>query len=173
MLRETGAGLGTETMQKNLSVEREYERIKMQPRQEFNRIDVNQDGSITFEEIERFLNAQTNGQVETEMAQSIFNAIDENESGVIQLDEFIDAYFEHQKYVKERIQELEESLKANKASREQFLIKLQEQRKKQKLNSYHIDEDSLLTVKLIEARSLTPVGIQGSCDPYAVLSFEN
>ena len=41
MLRETGAGLGTETMQKNLSVEREYERIKMQLRQEFNRIDVN------------------------------------------------------------------------------------------------------------------------------------
>jgi hypothetical protein len=39
MLKETGAGVGTECMQKNLSKEREYERILMQLKQEFAQID--------------------------------------------------------------------------------------------------------------------------------------
>jgi hypothetical protein len=36
MLRETGAGVGAETMQKNLSKDREYERILTQLRNEFS-----------------------------------------------------------------------------------------------------------------------------------------
>lgn len=69
MLRETGAGVGAETMQKNLSKDREYERILLQLKQEFSRIDLNNDGSITFDEIIRFLNEQTNGTVDTSIAE--------------------------------------------------------------------------------------------------------
>ena len=69
MLKETGAGVGAETMSKNLSKEREYERIKNQLREEFSRIDLNQDGSITFDEIIRFLNEQTSGTVDTSIAE--------------------------------------------------------------------------------------------------------
>jgi Ca2+-binding EF-hand superfamily protein len=56
MLKETGTGVGAETMHKNLSKEREYERIMNQLRAEFSRIDINRDGSITLDEIVRFLN---------------------------------------------------------------------------------------------------------------------
>ena len=56
MLRETGAGVGAETMQKNLAKDREYERIFNQLKDEFSRIDLNRDGTITIEEIVRFLN---------------------------------------------------------------------------------------------------------------------
>lgn len=56
MLRETGAGVGAETMSKNLSKDREYERILQQLRQEFSRIDINNDGTISMDEIIRFLN---------------------------------------------------------------------------------------------------------------------
>ena len=69
MLKETGAGVGAETMQKNLSKEREYERIKNQLKQEFSKIDLNNDGTITIDEIVRFLNEQTSGTVDTSLAE--------------------------------------------------------------------------------------------------------
>lgn len=56
MLKETGAGVGVETMDKNLNKDREYERIHNQLKSEFGRIDLNRDGSITIDEIIRFLN---------------------------------------------------------------------------------------------------------------------
>ncbi len=72
MLRETGAGVGPDTMQKNLSKDREYERIFNQLKGEFSQIDLNRDGSITLDEIIRFLNEQTNGTVDTAIAEQIF-----------------------------------------------------------------------------------------------------
>ena len=72
MLKETGAGVGAETMQKNLSKDREYERILTQLKEEFSRIDLNRDGSISMDEIVRFLNEQTNGTVDTSIAEQIF-----------------------------------------------------------------------------------------------------
>lgn len=56
MLKETGAGVGAETMQKNLAKDREYERIFNKLKEEFSRIDRNRDGSISIDEIIRFLN---------------------------------------------------------------------------------------------------------------------
>ena len=94
MLKETGAGVGAETMQKNLSKEREYERIMIQLRNEFSRIDLNRDGSISLQEIIQFLNDQTQGTVDTSIAEQIFQEIDEDGSGVIILDEFVSTYFE-------------------------------------------------------------------------------
>lgn len=56
LLKETGTGVGAETMQRNLTKEREYETIKNQLRDEFSKIDLNNDGSISMDEIIRFLN---------------------------------------------------------------------------------------------------------------------
>jgi hypothetical protein len=72
MLRETGAGVGAETMQKNLSKDREYEKIHAKLREEFSRIDINNDGTISIDEIIRFLNEKTNGVVDTSIAEQIF-----------------------------------------------------------------------------------------------------
>jgi hypothetical protein len=51
------------------------------------------------------------------------------------------------------------------------LQKLKEQRKKERLNSYGIDEDAVLSVRVVEARDLTPMDLQGKADPYVVLKF--
>ena len=64
MLNEKGA----DTMHKQLNREREDERIMTQLRNEFQRIDLNHDGSISIEEIMRFLKEQTNGAVDTGFA---------------------------------------------------------------------------------------------------------
>jgi Ca2+-binding EF-hand superfamily protein len=103
MLKETGAGVGHETMAKNLVKDREYERIFLQLKEEFSKIDINRDGTISLEEIIKFLNDQTGGTVDTSIAEQIYNEMDEDGSGNIQLDEFIESYFEKQRGVKERI----------------------------------------------------------------------
>jgi hypothetical protein len=56
MLKETGAGVGAETMSKNLAKDREYERSFLTLKEQFAKIDRNRDGSITIDEIVRFLN---------------------------------------------------------------------------------------------------------------------
>lgn len=72
MLKETGAGVGHETMAKNLVKDREYERIFLQLKDEFSKIDVNRDGTISLEEIVKFLNGQTGGTVDTSIAEQIY-----------------------------------------------------------------------------------------------------
>ena len=69
MLKETGAGVGAMTFQGTLSKEREYEKVKQQLTLEFQKIDLNDGGSITIDEIIRFLNEQTNGTVDTNIAE--------------------------------------------------------------------------------------------------------
>ena len=69
MLKETGAGVGAMTFQGNLTKERENEKIMQQLTIEFQKIDLNDDGSITVDEIIRFLNDQTNGTVNTNIAE--------------------------------------------------------------------------------------------------------
>ena len=51
MLRETGAGVGTSTMNRHLNKERDFEKIYLRLKEEFAEIDINQDGTITIAEI--------------------------------------------------------------------------------------------------------------------------
>ena len=42
---------------------------------------------------------------------------------------------------------------------------------KERLNTYGIDDDAIVSVRIIEARDLTPMDITGKADPYCVLKF--
>lgn len=64
------------------------------------------------------MNEKTNGKVDTEIATNLFRSLDEDGSGVLQLDEFISAYFEQQREVKENILQIEEELKVYESNRE-------------------------------------------------------
>lgn len=68
---------------------------------------------------------------------------------------------------------LEESSKGHQKTREQLLLKLKEQRQKERINKHGIDEDSVISVRVVEARDLTPMDITGKSDPYVVLKFGN
>ena len=68
---------------------------------------------------------------------------------------------------------MEESIRAHHKNKEQLLEKLKEQRKKERLNSAGIDEDAILSVRVVEARDLTPMDISGRADPYCILKFGN
>ena len=53
MSREIGAG--ADTMATNLTKQREYDKILEKLKKEFAEIDVNRDGTITYEEVMNFL----------------------------------------------------------------------------------------------------------------------
>ena len=48
---------------------------------------------------------------------------------------------------------------------------MKEQRQKERLNAYGLDEDAILSVRVVEARDLTPMDISGKSDPYVILRF--
>jgi Ca2+-binding EF-hand superfamily protein len=98
--------------QRQLSKEREEERILNQLRSEFSRIDVSSDGLVTFDELKGVLGGRT------EVAEQIFQEIDVDNSGAVSLQEFVETYFVKQRLVKERLAELELGLKAHHKSRE-------------------------------------------------------
>lgn len=56
--------------------------------------------------------------MDTSIAGQIFQEVDVDNSGVILMQEFVEAYFVKQRQVKERITELEASLAAHNKSRE-------------------------------------------------------
>lgn len=97
---------------RQLSKEREEERILNQLRSEFSRIDVSGDGLVTFDELKGVLGGRT------EVAEQIFQEIDADNSGAVSLQEFVETYFVKQRLVKERLTELELGLKAHHKSRE-------------------------------------------------------
>jgi Ca2+-binding EF-hand superfamily protein len=73
--------------QRQLSKEREDERILNQLRGEFSKIDVSSDGLVTFDEIKGVLGGRT------EVAEQIFQEIDMDNSGAVSLQEFVETYF--------------------------------------------------------------------------------
>ena len=58
-------------------------------------------------------------------------------------------------------------------SREQLLVKLKEQKAREKVNAYGLDLDALLSVRVVEARDLMPMDITGKSDPYIILKLGN
>jgi hypothetical protein len=49
------------------------------------------------------------------------------------------------------------------------MIKLKELKGKQKLNRHGLDEDSILSVRVVEARVLMAMDLSGKSDPYCIL----
>lgn len=72
------------------------------------------------------MNDQTSGTVDTKIAEAIFSELDDDNSGVILLDEFVQNYFDKQTQVKERIAELDELIKTHQKTKEQLMLKLKE-----------------------------------------------
>jgi Ca2+-binding EF-hand superfamily protein len=90
MLKEKDTGA---VYKDKLQRDREDEQIIMQLTQEFAKIDTNQNGVLNLEELVVFLRNQTNGRVDTTLAEAIFNEIDRDGNREIPLQEFVFGYF--------------------------------------------------------------------------------
>ena len=101
MLQETKSQLTQAEFM--IAKEREYERVQQKLYDEFKQLDINDDGSITLDEIVTFLKRKvrlvlligmkSNNKVDTRLAEEIFEEIDQDHSGRVNLKEFVEAYF--------------------------------------------------------------------------------
>jgi Ca2+-dependent lipid-binding protein len=51
------------------------------------------------------------------------------------------------------------------------MAKLKEHRSREKLNAFGLDQDALVSIRVVEARDLMPMDLNGKSDPYVVLKF--
>jgi len=51
------------------------------------------------------------------------------------------------------------------------MMKLKEHRSREKLNAFGLDQDAVVSVRVVEARDLMPMDLNGKSDPYVVLKF--
>lgn len=83
--------------------------------------------------------------------------------------EFMEAYFDQQREVDERIDELKKILAEDMKKRQEIVTKLQEIQQNEQMNSYGIMVGSVLTCNIIEARELKSSKIAGGMNPYVIL----
>ena len=152
--------------------EREYERVQQKLYDEFKQLDINQDGSITLDEIVHFLQSKSGQQVDTRLAEEIFAEIDKDQSGRVSLVEFVEAYFAQQMEVEERIEELKMMIEEDQKKRIEIVAKLQEISGQEQMNGYGIMVGSVLTATIVEARELRSGRYTGAPNPYVVLQIE-
>lgn len=71
---------------------------------EFNRMDVDNDGAIQYQELQYHLDQKNNGQpFDRTIANQLYNSIDKTEDGLITKKEFIRAWMDSENRIKERI----------------------------------------------------------------------
>lgn len=71
---------------------------------EFNRMDVDNDGAIQYQELQYHLDQKNNGHpFDRTIANQLYNSIDKTEDGLITKKEFIGAWMDSENRIKERI----------------------------------------------------------------------
>ncbi|CDW87383.1 c2 domain containing protein [Stylonychia lemnae] len=164
-----------------IAKEREYEKVKQELYTEFKKLDYNNDDTITLNEIVKYLqekvgdfqiqiNVEQGGQdIDTGIAEEIFREIDKDNSGTISLVEFVESYFDQQREIEERVEELNKMIIEDEKKKNEIIEKLKEIQMSEQMNQYGIMVGSVLTATVIEARELRT---SGQPNPYAILTVE-
>eukprot|EP00347_Sterkiella_histriomuscorum_P014348 403361215 len=155
-----------------IAKEREYEKVQQKLYDEFKKLDINNDGSITIEEVVEFLKQKGGNNVDTRIAEELFIEIDRDQSGRISLNEFVESYFLQQREVEERIEELTKIIQEDQKKRVEIQEKLKEISETEQINQYGIMIGSVLTATVIEARELRSSRITGTPNAYVMLTVE-
>lgn len=116
---------------------------------------------------------QTGGQADEQQKQNfdalcseIFHVMDKNDDFKVSVDEFIDCFFEQYKLMQEEIEELELRIKDQVQRSHQIEARLDEMRRLEKASEFShpifsdqaIMQGSILSVHVIDARDLRPIG---------------
>ena len=78
----------------------------------------------------------------------------------------MESYFEQQREVEERINELKHMIHEDTIKRKEISEKLKEISVSEQMNTYGIMVGSVLTVQIIEARELKATKLAGGINPY-------
>jgi hypothetical protein len=107
------------------------------------------------------------------VTEEIYNMIDLNRDGRVTLEEFVTKYLDTRQKLSERLNEVYKKIADHKRQRDEMATKLKQVQGTEQLNEYGIMHGSILTVHVVEARDLKPMDMDGTSDPYVILSIED
>mmetsp|Transcript_54168 Transcript_54168/g.61993 ORF Transcript_54168/g.61993 Transcript_54168/m.61993 type:complete len:471 (+) Transcript_54168:954-2366(+) len=151
--------------------ERDHQRYE-QLRAEFAKIDANNDGQLSKEEIITYIQGMTQGHMNAEAIDQVFKLMDRDRNAMISVEEFINGFMELENQYEKKIDALSEQIQQDKIQRDDTREKLLEAKRTEKVNKYGIMQGSILTVTVERAENLEPMDMTGTSDPYAVVKCE-
>ena len=99
--------------------------------------------------------------------------IDTNHDGSVTPEEFVQKYLETQQRLKDRLNEVYKKIADHKRQRDEMAYKLKQVQSSEQLNEHGIMRGSILTVHVVEARDLKAMDMNGTSDPYVILTIED
>ena len=96
--------------------------------------------------------------------------MDKDLDGRVTVDEFIKVFLEAEDILINKCENSKKYLEEHLRQRKEAAAKLEEVRRTERLNSYGIMDDSILTVDVIEAKELVALDWDNSSDPYVILT---
>ena len=141
-------------------------------RKEFDEIDVNHDARLSYQEIHQFLSKRAGKPFDKHLCQELFAKMDKNEDDAITVDEFLRSYVEAEDMIKQRMEDLREQIRQSTIHLKESKKQLAEAESTEELNEFGIMKGSQLTVQVIEAKNLKPVGMASSSNPSVTLTCD-
>ena len=141
-------------------------------RKEFEEIDVNRDAHLSYQEIHQFLSKRAGKPFDKHLCQELFAKMDKNEDDAITVDEFLRSYVEAEDMIKQRMEDLREQIRQSTIHLKESKKQLAEAESTEELNEFGIMKGSQLTVQVIEAKNLKPVGMASSSNPSVTLTCD-
>ena len=91
------------TAKAQIEKQREFDAAKEKLQKEFNVLDKNQDGLVTLDELQQYLDQKNKGQrFDPQITEEIYNMIDLNRDGKVTIEEFVSKYLETRMRLSER-----------------------------------------------------------------------
>jgi len=136
------------------------ERVKIL-RQEFARLDLNHDSTLSRDELFSALDELNEGrQFDRGVAVQLYDRMDQNHDGYVTVEEFVKVFMEAEDILKQKIEKAEIYLQDFQKQKQEALQKLEELKRVEQLNQYGVMVGSVLTVTVVEVQDLPLHSVQ-------------
>ncbi|CAD8096841.1 unnamed protein product [Paramecium primaurelia] len=146
--------------------QQKYESLK----QEFNELDINDDGRLDKNEMFQVLDSKIGKQFDREIAEELWSNLDINHDGKVTVNEFIQILLKAEDSLKSKINNCRTTLELNYQQKRETETNLDYCQQNEKLNNFGVMEGSQLCVIVIQAANLKADGKQ--LDPFITLQFD-
>mmetsp|Transcript_14763 Transcript_14763/g.16952 ORF Transcript_14763/g.16952 Transcript_14763/m.16952 type:complete len:475 (+) Transcript_14763:35-1459(+) len=122
---------------------------------EFDRIDVNHDQILKYEELCQALDAIGEGKTfDRDVARQLYDEMDRNHDGVITRKEFVGVFLDAERTLLDKIQKCKEVIRECQSQHRETEMKWRDAERNERFNTHKIKEDSVVTVTVIEVTDL-------------------
>jgi hypothetical protein len=125
-----------------------------QLKKEFDQLDANRNGVLTYEEILSFLSSKSGKNFDENLLKNIFTLMDTDRNQAVTVEEFAYGYVNTENILKNDIAQAKRTIQETQIQIDEYKRKLIEAQSNEQINEDGIMIDSVLTVEVLEAQNL-------------------